>query len=1269
MPARTLLSWLHLSDLHFGHPSAAHGHDRQLVLAELRKDLKRWGKGGRPRPGHVIVTGDVAFQGAKEEFEEAGAVFADVARQLDVSVDRFHLVPGNHDVVRGTSAGDHQVYYVLDAVRGGGEPTVETVLERKPDVDLLGERYAEFLRFAEGTAQNTADPGHAWEALVEGAEGLRVRLVGLDTALLVHEAGDHGKLRLGGQQLAVLARESSEPVHLTLSASHHPPRAGWLADEQRVHRTVRRNAHAHLSGHVHQASFERWEHGGGESCLWIGAGAVHEDVRRGGEPSSHGYNVAAVVLREDRSLVLHIWPRRWIEEHGKFGSDPANTPDDGVEYCEFELGETLPAADEPPPPEAPARRSFVLAALGVEEDLGEELQAVRDRLERLPDVAQVVTCDAAATDEPELAAEPDRRLVLLGGRAGGTDRLERWLGERPAPIVLLQKGFDTDDYDPDDMAAAHRLRKPRRDVPSFKTSAKAAELAARAVHDWILEQRAGEDGEAPVLQPWEKDYLRYHENRWEEGWHGPLRSVSGDQNRLTRADLYVSLRAERDLVWLDKEGELQVAPEGRKQRVEDAEALGQREQAQLAHLEQALSHPDLRSLVIEGEPGAGKSVLLQHVAFTLARHRLGGLTPDHRLDLEALRGRAPLAPIPFLIDAKDLADSASREQFRGLAVALASHVRSAINSELDESELLRGLDTGRYLVLIDSLDEVPGITARRELVRCLEGAAKNRSLRRFVLTTRPTAYLGALDFKPPLRRLRVASLGAGERAGMVEQWCAAHHRDRAYRENLGSAVAALRQRYGRGSVEGADLAENPLLLTCVFLVYAGSEQLPESVAALYQQMIEILCQNRSTAAEEENGGASRAGERRELLAHLFELLQELGGTARPVDEVAEHLRERLSEEYGSPEEVVRAIDALHRDTGLVRFEDAQDEEGRPQRRVRPWHRSFQEYLCACRLAERGSKGGVAQATDQLLEPQDGRRPVAFGPSWVGVLRFLVGAHGRRGHKDARSFVERLHELARGRADIPREEGRLYALVTYGLAEYRREYFKGHPLLDTLPAELLERFEARGAGWHLRDRLMALDALGWLGDPRLEGDPWVAVEGATFTLGGDEKAPHSAPAIEVEDPPFRIAWRPVVVRDFEVFLGGAFRNTQNFHTPNVCLPSAGWETLEHTAVPFAAYDAGEDAPRMQRLLLQRGQQQMLVYYWFQAGDRLAGSEWAVRLHRLLDLLKDKPLAPTLIVSVYVPVTNGVEETEAAAQRFLSTVGPYIREATAAGVIHG
>jgi 3',5'-cyclic AMP phosphodiesterase CpdA len=58
-----LLTWLHLSDIHFGHGPTSHQWDQQLVLRALQEDLLRLEDRHIPKPDILFVTGDIAFSG------------------------------------------------------------------------------------------------------------------------------------------------------------------------------------------------------------------------------------------------------------------------------------------------------------------------------------------------------------------------------------------------------------------------------------------------------------------------------------------------------------------------------------------------------------------------------------------------------------------------------------------------------------------------------------------------------------------------------------------------------------------------------------------------------------------------------------------------------------------------------------------------------------------------------------------------------------------------------------------------------------------------------------------------------------------------------------------------------------------------------------------------------------------------------------------------------------------------------------------------------
>src|SRR5262249_1741393 len=112
----------------------------------------------------------------------------------------------------------------------------------------------------------------SWSHAVEGRGGLRVRLLGLNTAWLSMNDSDRGELRLGTAALDQ-ALASVVPGDLVVALGHHPVRGGWLADEEGAAQWMNEHAHVHLTGQVHDPGAEAARAGSGSGCLWITAGA------------------------------------------------------------------------------------------------------------------------------------------------------------------------------------------------------------------------------------------------------------------------------------------------------------------------------------------------------------------------------------------------------------------------------------------------------------------------------------------------------------------------------------------------------------------------------------------------------------------------------------------------------------------------------------------------------------------------------------------------------------------------------------------------------------------------------------------------------------------------------------------------------------------------------------------------------------------------------------------------------------------------------------
>lgn len=354
--SQALFSWIQVSDLHFGHGDAEYGWDQKLVLEQLKQDLPKLRDIGAPHPDAIFVTGDIAFSGAgrsADEYVLAKEWFDSVAKATNLEPKDIYLVPGNHDVNRAKDSGRvfRSLLADLRAQQDTREGRIDTALSNEGDKKLLAERMQSYLEFATKFGpfcdEQTLPPAHErlyWRKIIEARQGLRVRVVGLNTALVSADEKDEGKLQLGLAQVHAAVGETVGKDELVVILTHHPLRP-WLFDGKKAEQALQSKAHVHIFGHVHEADLQSVRHGSSKTFIRMIAGAAHAEREAQGVPARHGYNVAAVMRREDGSLELRIWPRRWAEKKYEFRADM-----DLLEDGETSIAHPLPTVLSTPEP-------------------------------------------------------------------------------------------------------------------------------------------------------------------------------------------------------------------------------------------------------------------------------------------------------------------------------------------------------------------------------------------------------------------------------------------------------------------------------------------------------------------------------------------------------------------------------------------------------------------------------------------------------------------------------------------------------------------------------------------------------------------------------------------------------------------------------------------------------------------------------------------------------------------------------------------------------
>jgi exosortase D (VPLPA-CTERM-specific) len=111
----------------------------------------------------------------------------------------------------------------------------------------------------------------------------------------------------------------------------------------------------------------------------------------------------------------------------------------------------------------------------------------------------------------------------------------------------------------------------------------------------------------------------------------------------------------------------------------------------------------------------------------------------------------------------------------------------------------------------------------------------------------------------------------------------------------------------------------------------------------------------------------------------------------------------------------------------------------------------------------------------------------------------------------------------------------------------------------------------------------------------------------------------------------------------VYYGYTDSQLQHFvpHSPKACIPGGGWEISE---AHIHNVDLSTDEPlKLTRLVISKGEFDMLVYYWFRQRGRDLESEFPMKFALLYDSIT-KHRTDGALVRYVIPVTGSIEEAD-------------------------
>ncbi|WBW98838.1 NACHT N-terminal Helical domain 1-containing protein [Oceanirhabdus sp. W0125-5] len=348
---------------------------------------------------------------------------------------------------------------------------------------------------------------------------------------------------------------------------------------------------------------------------------------------------------------------------------------------------------------------------------------------------------------------------------------------------------------------------------------------------------------------------------------------------------------------------------------------------------------DEQFIAIIGEAGTGKTTLLKWLAVNSARECLQSYISDWK------------ETIPFIIELRRYTDKLpTPEDF-------IKQVTPEISQKIPDDWISKVLESGKALLLVDGLDEVP-LSKREKVVEWLEDYIYTYNLR-VVFTSRPAAkewqeVVNRLDFK----KLNLTPMSFENIQMFIQHWHTAvlgeQEKEQKYKIQL--LVQKLLYKI-QNSKPLMRLSTNPLLCAMICsLHYERNMQLPSDRSELYEACCSMLLERRD--AEREIAVDSIFNltykQKRILLDDIAYWMLRNGKSSVSKDEAIERMNSKIKNmsenicEYGAEKILNNFIER----SGIIR---------EPTCGVIDFiHRTFQEYMAASAASSEGDWGLLAR---------------------------------------------------------------------------------------------------------------------------------------------------------------------------------------------------------------------------------------------------------------------------------------------------------------------
>lgn len=306
---------IHLSDIHFHSGEVGTPFDpNQLLRAKLIEDAKVLCARLDDKVEAILISGDIAYSGQREEFDFARGWLETLAEGFGASLVSVFTCPGNHDADRGIARG-HVIKLLHHAIKKqepvSRDASIAGLLQDPQNNHLLMQSIQQYNSFAQQFFCALSPPNESVaKRALELNDGSILRLWGLNSTLVSGEDDDVGQLVVDPAYNQIVRKSGEE----NLIICHHPPL--WLMGGSDLESHLNASARLQLFGHEHDHRVTREKR-----YLRLFAGAVvPERDKPGWQP---GYNIIKLNVsgaNSDRKLAVEVHARVWQRNPDQFSA-------------------------------------------------------------------------------------------------------------------------------------------------------------------------------------------------------------------------------------------------------------------------------------------------------------------------------------------------------------------------------------------------------------------------------------------------------------------------------------------------------------------------------------------------------------------------------------------------------------------------------------------------------------------------------------------------------------------------------------------------------------------------------------------------------------------------------------------------------------------------------------------------------------------------------------------------------------------------------------